>query len=162
MRETNRKNAFLAVETPTCTLPISSRIPGGRGSSRRARLADSRGMSGAFGRNDERWRQSLRPKKKSKTSPGVTSPVFPDKFSLKELLSKKTLGGGGLLSGARSSAVCKRGTTADIQKALKRGDLHSLLALQSKPSGKTLFKKIEKNSNKEQKPKRKNKDDGSG
>ena len=99
--------------------------------------------------------------KKSKTSPGVTSPVFPDKFASKELLRKRTLGGGGLLSGARSSAIYKRGTTADIQKALKRGDLHSLLALQSKPSIETLFKKIDKNSNKKQKPKMKNKDDGS-
>ena len=100
--------------------------------------------------------------KKSKTSPGVTKPVFPHKLALKDLLSKKTPGGGGLLSGGRSSAVCRRrGTAADIQKALKRGDLHSLLTLQSKPSIETLFKNIERNSNKKPKPKRKNNDNGS-
>ena len=100
-------------------------------------------------------------KKKSKPCSGVTKQDLPAQIALKELLSGKAVGGGGgLLSGGRSSAVCRRrGTTADTLKALKRGDLHSLLALQSKPSIETLFKEIERNTNK--KPKRKNKDDGS-
>ena len=95
-------------------------------------------------------------KKKSKPGPGVPKPVLPAKIGLKELLS-----GGGLLSGGRSSVTRSRGrnTTADTLKALKRGDLHSLLALQSKPSIETLFQKIEQNTNK--KPKRKNCNDRS-
>ena len=99
--------------------------------------------------------------KKSKPCSGVTKPDVPAKIALKELLSGKAFGGGGggLLSGGRSSVVCRRGTTADTLRALKRGDLHSLLALQSKPGIETLFKKIERNTNK--KPKKKNNDDGS-
>ena len=97
--------------------------------------------------------------KKSKPCSGVNKPDVPAKIALKELLSGKAVGGGGLLSGGRSSVVCRRGTTADTLRALKRGDLHSLLALQSKPSIETLFKEIERNTNK--KPKKKNKDDGS-
>ena len=82
-----------------------------------------------------------------------SKPDFPAKTGVKQLFSKKV---SGLLSGGRVSVSPRSGAGQSLgrQLAVKRGDLHSLLALQSRPSIETLLKMIEKDSSKTHKKKK--------